>query len=279
MAFDFHKDRLVYIEHQRLNAVDYVIPFIERTLPVVPGTDVMEIGCGEGGVLKAFVDKGCTCVGVELSSGKAAKARALLSKEISSGTVKIIEKNIYDVDIPEEFPNLFDLIVLKDVIEHIHDQDAIIEKMREFLKPNGRIFFGFPPWHMPFGGHQQILKHRTLSKTPYIHLLPTFLYRWLLQINGQPGEVASLLEIKETGISIERFERLIRKHGYAMESREYYLINPIYKFKFNLKPRVQFNLLSKIPFFRNFWTTCMYYVVRKEDLTRRLKEQLRPAPF
>lgn len=264
MAFEFHKNRQVYIEHQRINASEFVIPFIERSMAVMPGIDVMEIGCGEGGVLKAFIDRGCRGVGVELSSSKAEKARKLLSKEITDGKVKVIEKNIYDVDIPTEFPNLFDLIILKDVIEHIHDQDAIIEKMREFLKPNGRIFFGFPPWHMPFGGHQQILGHRTLSKAPFIHLLPTFLYRFLLQKTVQSGEVASLMEIKETGISIERFERLIRKHNYATESREFFLINPIYKFKFNLKPRVQFKVLTKIPFFRNFVTTCMYYVVRKE---------------
>ncbi|MGB1123132.1 MAG: class I SAM-dependent methyltransferase [Flavobacteriales bacterium] len=264
MAFSFHKDRDTYIEHQRLNANEYVIPFIERTLKITTGLHVMEIGCGEGGVLKAMLDKGCSGVGVELSSGKAERARELLQEEIASGQASIIEKNIYDVDIAREFPELFDLIILKDVIEHIHDQDAIMKKMREFLKPSGRIFFGFPPWQMPFGGHQQALSHRILSKLPYYHLLPAPLYRFVLKMSIKDSEVESMMEIKETGISIERFERIVRKQNYAIESRNFYLTNPIYRFKFNLKPRLQFKWISQIPYFRNFLTTCMYYVVRKE---------------
>ena len=49
----------------------------------------------------------------------------------------------------------FDLILLKDVIEHIPDQERVIPYLKEFLKPGGRVFFGFPPWYMPHGGHQQ----------------------------------------------------------------------------------------------------------------------------
>ena len=45
---------------------------------------------------------------------------------------KLVNKNIYDVDIEIEMPHRFDLIVLKDVIEHIHDQDKVLEKLREF---------------------------------------------------------------------------------------------------------------------------------------------------
>ncbi len=83
------------------------------------------------------------------------------------------------------FHRPFDLIILKDVIEHIHDQDAILSRLRNFLKPGGHIFFGFPPWQMPFGGHQQVLAHRLLSRTPYFHLLPVPLYRGILKAFGE----------------------------------------------------------------------------------------------
>ncbi|MBT6163503.1 MAG: hypothetical protein HOH92_07365 [Crocinitomicaceae bacterium] len=104
-----------------------------------------------------------------------------------------------------------------------------------------------------------------MSKTPYFHLLPTPLYRGVLKAFGETEKsIKDTLEIKETGITIERFERLIRKNQYSIDLRTFYLINPIYKYKFKLKPRVQFQLLASIPFFRNFVTTAMYYVVKKE---------------
>ena len=70
MAFHFHKDRDIYIAQQESNASAYVIPFIEKALSIDKELRVMEVGCGEGGVLKAFLNRGCTGVGIELLKGK-----------------------------------------------------------------------------------------------------------------------------------------------------------------------------------------------------------------
>jgi len=111
---------------------------------------------------------------------------------------------------------------------------------------------------MPFGGHQQIARS-FVAKLPYVHLLPRFLYKRLLQINREP--VAELLEIRDTRISIERFERICSEQGYTVLHRRHYLINPIYQWKFGWRPRVQTRLLSNIPYLRNFLTTCVYYLI------------------
>src|SRR5688572_6365935 len=105
MAFDFHRDRLTYFRHQQENASGYVIPFIEEKLPLTPGMNVMEIGCGEGGVLKAFIERGSTGVGVELDEPKTELARHFLSAEIQGGKARLINRNIYDVDFSAEFAN------------------------------------------------------------------------------------------------------------------------------------------------------------------------------
>lgn len=266
MAFDFHKDKVTYIRHQKENAENYVIPFIEKVMNLGSETNVMEIGCAEGGVLKAFLNKGCKGTGVELVAGRYAMAESVLGDELKSGRARLINRDIYKVDNANEIPELFDLIILKDVIEHIHDQSKIIEKLRQFLKPGGCIFFGFPPWYMPYGGHQQIASNKVLSKLPYYHLLPRFLYKGLLKIGGESNQtIENLLEIKDTGISIERFERLIRQNNYSIQNKQAYLINPIYKYKFKLQPKKQFSVIANLPLLRNFLTTCMYYVVRKEE--------------
>lgn len=260
--YEFHKDKQAYFKQQVENAASYVIPFIEQRMKIENGVEVLEVGCAEAGVLKAFLDKGCNGVGVELSESRAELAKQFLSDYIAQGKAEIISKNIYDEDFKTRFAGKFDLIVLKDVIEHIPDQQRIIIALKHYLKSNGKIFFGFPPWQMPFGGHQQVAKNKWLSKLPYYHLLPMPLYRALLKRLGEnDATIQDLTEVKETGISIEQFERYVRNAGLNVLAKTHYLVNPIYKYKFGLRPRKQIALVQSLPYVRNFFTTCVYYLV------------------
>lgn len=257
--FEFHKNRRQYFDMQIDNAVKYVIPFIEHKKTITPGMQILEIGCGEGGVLKAFVNHGCNGVGVELDESRLVNAREWLQEDINAGKIKFISKDIYETDPEKEFQTLFDIIVLKDVIEHIHDQPKLIAWMKHFLKPQGVIYFGFPPWQMPFGGHQQLCRNKWLSKLPYYHLLPSFLYKAILTWFKEP--VADLMEIRDTRISIEKFEKMVGLNQYNIVGNTHYLINPIYEYKFNVKPRIQFPFIKAVPWLRNYFTTCVYYLI------------------
>jgi len=256
--FEFHKDRKRYFDIQVANASEYVIPFIEKKFTIKEGMRVLEIGCGEGGVLKAFLQKGCTGLGVEFDIPRIEDAKQFMPQETQSGKIKFISKDIYNVNAATELDGLFDIIILKDVIEHIHDQAKLIAWMKNFLQPHGIIFFGFPPWYMPFGGHQQMCRTK-LMQMPYIHLLPKQLYKWLLKKNNEA--VDDLMEIRETQITIERFEKICKQTNYTIIHKTHYLLNPIYKWKFNVKPRKQFAFIQAIPFVRNFFTTCVYYAI------------------
>jgi SAM-dependent methyltransferase len=260
--FEFHADRKRYFEIQLLNAEKYVIPFIEEKFSVKPGMRVLEIGCGEGGVLKAFINKGCEGVGVELDAPRIEDAKKFLPEDIAAGRLKFVVKDIYEVDVEKDFNGLFDIIILKDVIEHIHNQPRLIGWMKKFLRPGGIVFFGFPPWYMPFGGHQQICKSK-VSRLPYIHLLPKGIYRWMLKNRNE--NVGEMMEIRETGISIERFEKICKKEGYSFLHNRHYLLNPIYEWKFGWKPVRQALLIKAIPFVRNFYTTCVYYIIQSDN--------------
>lgn len=257
--FEFHADRKRYFEIQFANAAEFVLPFIERKVQIRPGMRVLEIGCGEGGVLKAFTDRGCVGVGVELDAIRIEWGSKWLAEELAAGKLHFVAKDIYEVDLQHDLGGPFDIIVLKDVIEHIPGQSKLIERLQFFLKQHGVIFFGFPPWQMPFGGHQQICKNKWLSRLPYVHLLPAFLYRRILQWLGE--NTRELMDIKQTGISIERFEKICRRLGYDIVLQQHYLINPIYRWKFGWKPRKQWHIVSAIPYLRNFVTTCVYYLI------------------
>jgi SAM-dependent methyltransferase len=261
MAIHFHGNKELYFQMQRENAAEYVLPFVEQVLPIHGGLHVLEIGCAEGGVLLAFLERGCTGVGVELSASRAVMASEFLKPHIDLGKARIISKNIYDPAFETEFRGKFDLIVLKDVIEHIPDQQRLMGFMKTYLKPGGQIYFGFPPWHMPYGGHQQICRSK-LGKLPWLHLWPKGIYRGFLKLFGENElTIKDLMEVYDTRISLERFERIVRRTGYRITNKRLYLINPIYKYKFKLKPRKQWGLIAAIPWVRNFWTTCGYYLI------------------
>ena len=98
---------------------------------------------------------------------------------------------------------------------------------------------------------------------PYYHLLPTPIYKSVLKTFGESeGKITSLLEIKETGISLERFEKLVDKNGYIQLLKILYFINPNYEVKFGLQPRILSSFLGKIPYFRNYLSTCGYYLIK-----------------
>jgi hypothetical protein len=80
--------------------------------------------------------------------------------------------------------------------------------------------------------------------------------------NEKDHVINDLLEIKDTGISIEQFEKIVKKTNYKVVDKIHYLLNPIYEYKFNIKPKKQNNLVSKIPYLRDYFTTCVYYIIK-----------------
>lgn len=262
---EFHKDKQRYFNYQYWTSRDYIIPFLKSELDFSKKLDVMEVGCAEAGVLKAFVEKGHSCLGVELQNSRIENAKIFLKDYYEAGNIGFINKDIYKIDIEKDLGRKFDLVILKDVIEHIPDQEKVIPRLGDFLKPGGKIFFGFPPWYMPFGGHQQISGSKFLRHLPWFHLLPTFLYKGVLKVFGERLHTYDeLLDIKSTGISIERFTNITRRSEMTLTKKRFFLTNPIYKYKFNLKVRVLPKILTVIPFFRNFYTTAVYFVVGKK---------------
>lgn len=264
MALEHHSNHKMRFDQQVDNSLNYVLPFIEKTSAIQSGTKILEVGCGEGGVLKPFIDRGCVCVGVDLDKFRIDLAHDYLKDDIINKGAIFLTKNIFDEDFKSKYTSYFDVIMLKDVIEHIPNQEEFILYLKTLLTDKGQIFFGFPPWHMPFGGHQQLALKKLTSKLPYYHILPMPVYKSILKLAGEnERSINELVEIKECGITMERFERIAKKTGFDIINKQWFLINPIYKFKFGLKPRKQNWLFGAIPFVRNFLTTCAYYTIQK----------------
>lgn len=257
-----HKNKLQYFDEQALTTQKFVIPFISDLIKIDSKSCILEIGCGEAGNLKPFVDMGCNCTGIDISCSRIKMAEEFYKDHVNRQNLNLICEDIYKVNPDKKY----DVIIMRDVIEHIPNQKKFMGFVKAFLKPDGKFFLAFPPWQNPFGGHQQVCKGRILSKLPWYHLLPKGLYISLLKWMGESeGTITALLEIKDTGISIERFERILKHENYKTDKRVFWFINPNYETKFGLKPRKQSQIIAFIPWIRNFFTTAMYYVISKQD--------------
>lgn len=250
-----HSDRRLYFNEQTYTTQKYVIPFIEKHHPVTKEMSVLEIGCGEGGNLKPFVDMGCKVTGIDICEPQIKLAKETYADHPNQGNLTLICEDIYKVT---ELDETFDIIIIRDVIEHIPNQERFLPFIKRFINPSGVIFVAFPPWQNPFGGHQQICSNKYISHIPWIHLLPRGIYKKILEWgNVQPD---GLLDIKDTGISLERFLSIVNKEHYNIIEETLYFINPNYEIKFGLSPRKLWNILD-IPYIRNFYTTCGYYLL------------------
>lgn len=250
-----HSDRQLYFREQTYTTQKYVIPFIEKHHPVTADMTVLEIGCGEGGNIKPFLDLGCKVTGIDINEVQINIAKETYTTHPNYSGLSLICEDIYKVT---DLHKKFDIIIIRDVIEHIPNQERFLPFIKRFLSPSGVIFVAFPPWQNPFGGHQQICNNKYLSRLPWLHLLPRGLYKEVLKRgNVNPGE---LLDIKDTGISLERFLSIVHKEQFTIRAEILYFINPNYEIKFGLKPRRVWKI-SNIPYIRNFYTTCGYYLL------------------
>ncbi|MBK9270884.1 MAG: class I SAM-dependent methyltransferase [Saprospiraceae bacterium] len=261
---DRHADREQYFREQGITTEKFVIPYIEQIKKISDDSKILEVGCGEGGNLLPFLNKGCLVTGIDISAEQIRLAQKYFQDHPQRNRLNLISSDIYEVK-PSDLP-AFDIIFLRDVIEHIPDQARFMKYIQQFMAPDAVLFFGFPPWRMPFGGHQQVCRSKYLSKLPYFHLLPNFLYMGLCKFFGESKALMdALLEVKETGISIRRFHQCIHHAQFQILKESHYFINPNYETKFGLKPRLLKSWL-RIPWLSDFYTTAVYSLVGKKTI-------------
>ncbi len=124
---DRHTDRELYFREQSHTTLKYVIPFIDSVLPISKSTSVLEIGCGEGGNLLPFLEAGCARIaGIDLSESKIENAHSFYSAIPGGERVEFIAADIYD----SSSAGTFDIVMMRDVLEHIHDQ-AEVHRLRQ----------------------------------------------------------------------------------------------------------------------------------------------------
>lgn len=254
-----HRNRSQYFKELSITSKKYFIPYIQQWQTLNADMNVLEIGCGDGGNLLPFSEMGCNTIGVDMAESRIKDARYFFQQAHAKG--EFIASDIFEL---KELQQSFDIVICHDVFEHIEEKQLFLSNLSKYLKLQGVVFMSFPAWHMPFGGHQQICRSKILSHLPFIHLFPDSIYRFFLKIFGEnEGCIKELMSIKRTGISIERFEKLVRRTNLQICNRQLWFINPHYEIKFGLSPCDLKRVFSDIPYLRNFVSTSCFYLLRE----------------
>jgi len=255
-----HKDYKLYFRELVKGMNDYVIPYIESVRKISESSVVLEIGCGLGGNLYPFLEKGCKAIGIDKNRILMEHAKELLKDCKNVNNLTLLIDNFYEIN-PSSIPKA-NLVLVRDVLEHITNREIFFEKLKDFLADDAIIFIAFPPWRMPFGGHQQGCKN-LLSKIPYCHLLPWVIFEFILKAFDEDKDyIKELNEVWLTKLSLCDYKKLLKKAGFKIEKETHYLINPSYKIKFGLNPKV-LPVILKIPFICDFYTTAHYSIISR----------------
>lgn len=231
----------------------YLLPYFLNIIPNFKQKKVLEVGCAEGGLLTSLQELGMNVGGVEISP-----ERAAIAKE-KNDSLKIIVGDITDPSMPEILNEKFDLIIMREVIEHIHDKEAAFNNLDLLLNNNGYLFISFPPKRSPFAGHQQIGKS-ILKAIPYLHTLPQGLLKYTAGAFGEsPGYIDEIKLHYSTGCTIKKFEALCSVRNFIPVKKELFLFRPIYSQRFGL-PTLR---VPGIPLIREYITLGCETVLQK----------------
>ncbi len=239
---------------------DIIVPYFQKNICEIKNKIIAEIGSAEGGVLHSFLRAGAEYgLGTDIAENRLESGR-----KVSSATqlnVEFTSHNILSDEIPQKWQNYFDIVILRDVIEHLSDTEQALTQIRQLLQNDGILYVTFPPYRSPYGGHQHTLAGNFLTKLPYIHLLPDFIFKKMI-ISGRQIDQEETLRLRKIRLSSRKFKESAQSAGFSIAKEEYYLLRPVFKQKFGL-PTIKIGAIGKIPFFGDFLSFECMYVLKK----------------
>ncbi len=137
----------------------------------VPKGRLLDVGCGHGLLLDEARRRGYGTVGLELSRDAARHAREAFGLD-----VRELPLETFEVGRNGDSPGDFDVVVLADVLEHLHDPVDAIDRCARLLRPGGVLCIVTPDpssltarlaggrWWGYLAAHTVLLPRRTLRE-------------------------------------------------------------------------------------------------------------------
>jgi SAM-dependent methyltransferase len=250
-----------YRRYQSRLAAGYLIPVLRKWGVSLEGRKVLEAGCGDGGCAAEFARSGCVVTAVDIDERLVSIAAEFNKKEgLSFGTYA---GDICREDCPGLDEGPFDIILLRDVAEHLEYLADALSVLRRSLTGDGVLFIVFPPYYSPYGAHQQILPAKKLgflpyNKLPWIQMLPDPVFSTLTR--GDEASHREVARLRRIRLTIREFERNSRRAGLSVLRRRFYLTRPTHGLRYGV-PVVPASFLGRIPGLNELIVTACYYLL------------------
>lgn len=221
-----------YWRYQYLLGEQELVPLLKQWGVFIPGGRVFEFGCGEAGVLGAFANAGAAeAIGADISAYRIEVGRKIAS--LGNLPIELVTMDLLGEPIPPTWQQRFDVVLMRDVIEHLDNTAKALAIARQLLVPGGSALVTFPPYYSPFGGHQHLLQ-TILGKVPWVHLVPKPVFEWMIRQSTRAADREEVRRLRNIRLTIHRFESAARHVGLVIARKILYLLRPVFRYKFGL---------------------------------------------
>jgi SAM-dependent methyltransferase len=250
-----------YRRYQFLLGKDYLLPILRSWGVEIGGKKILEVGSGNGGCGEAFLEAGGRVTELEIDKRLVDLVRDFNSK--AGFDINIYEGDICDPKCAALADGPFDIVLMRDVIEHIEKPLEALRNVRTSMKEDGVFFLVFPPYYSPFGAHQQILPRRKFffipySRLPFVQLLPDKVFGVLTM--GEDAHSAEVRRLRGIRLTIRKFEKHAATAGFRVRRRKFYLSRPTFSIRYGL-PVIESRIIGRIPVVRELFVTGAYYLL------------------
>ncbi len=115
---------------------------IRRLVEAVRPKRTLDIGCGSGLITKVLAEASAEVVAVDVSEEAIAVSRDVLGK--ATNVLLKVADVFQSKDTVSDWRGCFDLVVLSEVLEHIHDDESALATVRELLDEPGWLLLTVP---------------------------------------------------------------------------------------------------------------------------------------
>lgn len=128
---------------------EVIVSTLQRVIGPLPGTRVLDVGCGTGFVLGALESAGLHTCGIDMHHAALRFARSRVRGPLFRSNVASLP-----------FERDFDLVTLFDVIEHVDDDVAVLQEAGRVLMPGGYVAVTVPAGPGLWTVYDEVIGHK-----------------------------------------------------------------------------------------------------------------------
>jgi SAM-dependent methyltransferase len=144
------------------------LDMVRRHVPL-EGARFLDVGCGIGTYVRRVSEIASRAYGIDVDSTRVSRGAASLSDLLVGASERLPFRD-----------NVFDVLLLNEVIEHVGDDAAAVSEAVRVVRPGGSVVIFAPNRLYPFETHGIYIRKRYLfGNIPFVNYLPNFLRRRL----------------------------------------------------------------------------------------------------